>query len=173
MTQYKNSLKSFRLIVSFFIGICVWSCSGSGGSQSASMKIVQIGEPLATDFFDVTVEATEMAYKVNTGNQFTSLKEQEGHVYLLIKANFKNVDSESRMIDGGMVIINYNGKDYKFDSPEPIIEEGWGIFLDQINPLTSKITRLVYKLPVEIKGPAYYQPGRNSDGGLISLGEIK
>jgi hypothetical protein len=38
--------------------------------------------------------------------------------------------------------------------------------------LTSKTTKLVYKIPNEIKGNAYYHPGRSDDGEVILLGSI-
>jgi len=63
------------------------------------------------------------------------------------------------MLMDGSVWINYNGKDYEFDKSESIMAEGWGLFLDQINPLISKTTNLVYKIPAEIKGDIYWQPG--------------
>ena len=63
------------------------------------------------------------------------------------------------MLMDGSVWINYNGKDYEFDKSESIMAEGWGLVLDQINPLISKTTNLVYKIPAEIKGDIYWQPG--------------
>lgn len=41
------------------------------------------------------------------------------------------------------------------------------------NPLTSKTTNIVYKIPAEIKGAAYYRPGRSSKKDLIELGNIE
>lgn len=84
----------------------------------------------------------------------------------------KNTDEESRMMFEGVVWIDYNGKRWKFDNTETILLEGWGMILDQINPLTTKTTKLVFKVPAEIKGPAYYQPGRSSGGKMIYLGNL-
>ncbi len=111
--------------------------------------------------------------RVNTGNQFASLNPEEGNMYLIINASFKNTDNESRMLVDGSVWINYKGKDYQFDHSETIMLEGWGVLLDQINPLTTKTTNLVYKLPKEIKGPAYWQPGRTSSSERIFLGNLE
>ena len=85
---------------------------------------------------------------------------------------FKNTDKESRMLEDGIVLINYNGQEYKFDKSETIMADGWGLFLDQLNPMISKTTNLVYKIPAEISGQAYYMPGRNSDDVKFSLGEL-
>ena len=92
---------------------------------------------------------------------------------IIINVTFKNTDNESRTILDGSVHIKYNGTDYNFDKSEPIMADGWGIFLDQINPLTSKTTKLVYKLPTEITGEAYYNPGRSESNQLIDVGSIK
>lgn len=77
------------------------------------------------------------------------------------------------MIMDGSVWINYNGKDYEFDKSETLMIEGWGTMLDQINPLTSKTTNLVYKIPAEITGTALWNPGRSDKDQVINLGEIK
>ena len=76
------------------------------------------------------------------------------------------------MLTDGSVWVNYNGKDYEFDKSETIMAEGYGLLLDQINPLTSKTTNLVYKIPAEVKGEAYWQPGRASDDERILLGKL-
>lgn len=110
--------------------------------------------------------------RVNTGNEFADLKPEQGNMYLVINATFKNIDKESRMLLDGSVWINYNGKDCEFDKSETVMLEGWGLLLDQINPLTSKTTHLVYKIPAEIKGNAYWQPGRADSGQKILLGNL-
>lgn len=119
------------------------------------------------------VSKASVVNKVNTGNQFSDLKSEPGTKYLVLDVTFKNTDSESRMLTDGEVHITYNGKDYNFDKSETIMAEGYGLFLDQINPLTQKSTKLVYKLPEEINGVAYYNPGRASGDEVISLGNIK
>lgn len=100
------------------------------------------------------------------------MPKEDGIHYLIINVTFKNTDDESRMLTDGEVLINYNGKEYKYDRSEMIALKGWGLMLDQINPLTSRTTNLVYKIPAEIVGKAYYRPGRASKNDLIELGEI-
>ncbi len=87
--------------------------------------------------------------------------------------SFKNTSEESRMLMDGVVIINYNGKDYNFDKSETVMADGWGLLLDQINPLTTKTTKLVYKIPTEITGNAYYKPSRSGSNDIIDLGIIE
>lgn len=133
---------------------------------------VKIGEILKTDYFDISVNKVDLADRVNTGNEFSDLKPEEGNKYLIINTTFKNTDSESRMIIEGTVWINYNGKDYEFDKSESVMAEGFGALLEQLNPLTSKTTNLVYKIPAEITGDAYWQPGRSNDDERIFLGTL-
>jgi len=90
----------------------------------------------------------------------------------MINITFKNIDSESRLFSEGSVFIDYNNKVYEFDKTEAILADGWGSFFDQLNPLISKTTNLVYKLPSEIKGNAIWVPGRNYDEKKFFLGKI-
>ena len=134
---------------------------------------VSVGQVLKTKYFEVTVNEAARKKSVKTGNQFTDLKAEKGIRYLVLNTTFKNIDEESRMLIDGDVIINYNGKDYTYDKSETIFADGWGLLLDQINPLTSKTTNLVYKIPEEITGRAYYRPGRSGKDDLIFLGNLK
>jgi len=152
--------------------------SSSSSSEQTEQKTeapkgVGIGETLHTDYFDITVNKVSLEDRVNTGNQFADLKPEQGNLYLIINASFKNTDKESRMLMDGSVWINYNGKNYEFDKAETVMLEGWGLLLDQINPLTTKTTNLVYKIPAEIKGDAYWQPGRADSDQKILLGNLK
>jgi hypothetical protein len=152
--------------------------SSSSSSEQTEQKTeapkgVGIGETLHTDYFDITVNKVSLEDRVNTGNEFADLKPEQGNLYLIINASFKNTDKESRMLMDGSVWINYNGKNYEFDKAETVMLEGWGLLLDQINPLTTKTTNLVYKIPAEIKGDAYWQPGRADSDQKILLGNLK
>lgn len=151
------------------------SSSGNNSSDSSSPTgtLVDIGQPLQTKYFEITVNEVSVKDRVRTGNQFADLPKEEGNKYLIINTTFKNTDTESRMIMDGSVWIEYNGQRYEFDKSETVIVEGWGTMLDQINPLTSKTTNLVYKLPAEITGTALWQPGRTTSKELINLGNIE
>lgn len=147
------------------------STAKANGEAKANYK--KVGETLPTDYFDVTVNKVIVENSVNTGNQFADLKPEKGTRFLIINTSFKNNSNESRMLIDGEVLVNYNGKDYTFDKSETIMLEGWGLMLDQINPLTTKTTNLVYKIPSELKGTAYYKAGRSGSDDLIDLGEIQ
>lgn len=184
--------KGLKIAITAIIGLFVIAQFGKGevsdaatsknGSTSTNnnneikteeAKSVRVGEVLHTDYFDITVNKVSLENRVSTGNQFADLKPEAGHKYLIINASFKNVDTESRMLLEGSVWINYNGKNYEFDKSETIMLEGWGLMLEQINPLTSKTTNLVYKIPDEVKGDAYWQPGRADSDERILLGNIE
>ena len=147
--------------------------SSAKPTEQATISAVAVGQILKTDYFDITVNKVSVKDKVNTGNQFSDLKKEASNKYLIINATFKNTDKESRMVMEGSVWINYNGKEYEFDKSEAIMAEGYGTMLDQLNPLTSKTTNLVYKLPAEISGIGYWQPGRSNNDQKINLGDLK
>ena len=139
--------------------------------EKATFK--KVGETLPTEYFDVTVSNVSVKNSVNTGNQFSNLPAEQGSRYLILDVSFKNTSEESRMLMDGVVIINYNGKDYNFDKSETVMADGWGLLLDQINPLTTKTKKLVYKIPAEIIGNAYYKPARSGSNDIIDLGIIE
>lgn len=139
-------------------------------SESAG---VQIGQVLKTEYFDIVVNKASIESKVSTGNEFADLEAEQGNKYLIINATFKNTDTESRMLMEGSVWISANGKEYEFDKAETIMLEGWGLLLDQINPMVSKTTNLVYKIPADLKGTASWQPGRSDSDERIILGNIE
>lgn len=147
------------------------SISTATAESKASYK--KVGETLPTEYFEVTVNKVSVQNSVSTGNQFSDLKPESGTRYLIINTTFKNTSNESRMLMDGEVLVNYNGKDYTFDKSETVMAEGFGLLLDQINPLTAKTTNLIYKIPAELKGTAYYKPGRSGSNDLIDLGNIE
>lgn len=186
-TQKKKMSLGRKILIGFGVLILIGIISNAGknkkektaekSSNSTEQVIekqtgVKIGEILKTDYFDISVNKVDLTDRVNTGNEFSDLKPEEGNKYLIINTTFKNTDDESRMIIEGTVWINYNGKEYEFDKSEPVMAEGFGALLEQINPLTSKTTNLVYKIPAEIKGDAYWQPGRSGDDERIFLGAL-
>lgn len=150
----------------------------SGQSEPEAEQSVEktapigIGQVLHTEYFDVTVNKVKVKDRVDTGNQFADLAPESGNMYLIMNTSFKNTDKESRMLTDGSIWISYNGKEYEFDKAETIMLDGWGLLLDQINPLTTKTTNLVYKIPAEIKGAAYFQPGRSDNDKKILLGTL-
>ena len=145
--------------------------TATNGEAKANYK--KVGETLPTEYFEVTVNKVSVKNTVSTGNEFSNLPAESGTRYLIINTTFKNISNESRSLFDGEVLVNYNGKDYTFDKAEPMMIEGWGLMLDEINPLTTKTTNLVYKIPAELKGTAFYNPARSGSDDLIDLGNIE
>lgn len=166
------------LVVIFLIGTFA---GGDNDSKSASdtsktekttetNNYSKVGETVKDDYFDVTVNSVDVVNSKKI-NDFEELKAEKDVKYLIINVTFKNTDKESRMVVDGSVFIDYNGTKYEYDHTETILEDGWGLFLDQLNPLTAKTTNIVYKIPAEITGDATYKPGRGSSE--FYLGTIK
>lgn len=168
---------SIVALIGFSILLAIFSTDTKKTNQKEKAEtkntIVENGNVLHTEYFDVSIEKVEIRDMVDTGNEYTNLPKEPGNRYLLMKVTFKNTSDESRMITNGTVWIDYNGKRYEFDNPETIMADGWGLLLDQINPLVTKTTKLAYKIPEEIKGDFYFQPGRSNDDELIYLGNVQ
>ncbi len=124
-------------------------------------------------YFKVKAERGEYRNSVGTGNRFSEPKTWDGSRFYIVHASFKNMDTESRLPVEGSLFINYNGKDYEFDSVEPIMSEGYNIWFRKINPLITMKTKLVYRIPNEIYGDVYWRPGRNSDDTRLWVGVLK
>ena len=167
----------------FFIVILVASTGESktkDKSETESNKTTtvksypKIGEILKTEYFDVTVNKIAVTDFINFHNEFMNVKAGNGNKFLLLNVTVKNTDTESRMMfSDGIIWMNYNGKEYKFETSETILAEGWGFIMDDINPLVSKTTNIAYKIPSDIKGEAYFQSGRSNDDERIFLGTIQ
>ena len=164
---------AFFLFIAMGSGDDKKSSSTISATSEAKASYKKVGETLPTEYFEVTVNNLSVQNSVSTGNEFSDLKAESGTRYLIINTTFKNTSHESRMLMDGKVLVNYNGKDYTFDKSETVMAEGYGLMLDQINPLTTKTTNLVYKIPAELKGTAYYNPARSGSDDLIDLGNIE
>jgi hypothetical protein len=124
-------------------------------------------------YFKISADSAYYGPSVNTGNRFAEPKKWDGSRFFVIRASFKNLDTESRLPSEGSLFINYNGKDYEFDSVEPIMLEGFNIWFKKVNPLIAMKTKIVYRIPDEIHGEVFWRPGRNSEGTKLWLGYIK
>lgn len=124
-------------------------------------------------YFKISADSAYYGPSVNTGNRFAEPKKWDGSRFFVIRASFKNLDTESRLPSEGSLFINYKGKDYEFDSVEPVMLEGFNIWFKKVNPLITMKTKIVYRIPDEIHGEVFWRPGRNSNGTKLWLGFIK
>lgn len=142
--------------------------------QEEPVKEIRMGEVLKTELFDITVNDAELINYLDTGNEFTDLEAGEGMTFLVLSITFKNVDTESRTVFAGSVeLVTPEGKNYLFDKDETMIAEGWGVTFEEINPLTTLTTNIVYKVPADIRGSLYYHPERAAEEEYIFLGDIQ
>lgn len=114
-------------------------------------------------YFDVIVNDCTITKSIDTGNRYTALKADPDARYLTVNATFKNTDNEGRLPLEGSLFISRDGKDYKFDTTESILSEGYGIRLRSLNPFIKLNTKIVYKVPNELSGDVYWKPGRNAE----------
>ncbi|KTB91606.1 hypothetical protein AO073_01660 [Pseudomonas syringae ICMP 11293] len=114
-------------------------------------------------YFDVTVNDCTISKSIDTGNRYTTVKPDPDARFLTVNATFKNTDNEGRLPLEGSLFISMDGKDYKFDTTESIMSEGYGIRMRSLNPLIKLNTKIVYKVPNELSGEVYWKPGRNAE----------
>lgn len=180
MEQKKKSSWSKKLLIGFGIIIALYLIGKySGGDEKPTAqaeepeKVIQINEVLESQYFQIQVGGVDVRDKVGTGNQFAEPPNNPSTQFVVIDAAFRNTDTESRMLLDGSLFINVDGKEYEFDSSEPIMLEGWGASLTQVNPLVTTRSYIVYRVPKDIKGPMHWQPGRTyGEDQRIYLGDL-
>lgn len=114
-------------------------------------------------YFGVTVNDCTISKSIETGNHYTTVKPDPDARFLTVNATFKNTDNEGRLPFEGSLFITRDGEDYKFDTTETVMSEGYGIRLRSLNPLIKLTTKIVYKVPNELSGDVYWKPGRNAE----------
>lgn len=130
-------------------------------------------ESATIGYFNVSTGENRIARKVGTGNSFVEPKADADSRFFIVDARFKNTDTESRLPLEGSLFISYNGKQYEFDSTEPIMLEGYNIWFRKVNPLITVKTKIVYRIPNEIEGEVFWRPGRNKDDTRLWVGYVK
>jgi hypothetical protein len=185
-------MKNKRIIVaSLAIATICYGCSNSDNRQNenaatiekeqASQSIVEddglndveIGQPLQTKYFEVTIHSAKAMDNVDTDNQFADLKKEDGIKYLVIDVAFKNIDNETRTMLEGYLEIMHNGEFYKYEKSELMLgAKGWGLVMERINPKMTKRTNLVYKIPADMKGKMFYHPSRSKRNDIVYLGAL-
>ena len=130
-----------------------------------------IGQNIKSGYFLVTVHSAKQYGALNE----IDLPRQEGSNYMVVDVSFKNMDKETRTVMSGAVIIKQDGDEYTFESPESVLMAGddWGLLFEPINPMLSKRTKLVFKIPIEMTGKAYYRLGSTGKDKKIYLGLAK
>ncbi|MBA1197023.1 DUF4352 domain-containing protein [Pseudomonas plecoglossicida] len=114
-------------------------------------------------YFDVTVNDCTISKTIDTGNRYSTVKPDPDARFLTVNATFKNTDNEGRLPLEGSLLIGKDGKDFKFDTTETVMSEGYGIRMRSLNPLIKLNTKIVYKVSNELSGEVYWKPGRNAE----------
>lgn len=112
-------------------------------------------------YFDVSVDACKVQSLPITGNKYTEPDNWEGSRFIVLDVTFKNNDSEGRLPQSGELLVDFNGRELVYDTTEAIMQRGFGIYFQSVNPLLSMKTKLVYRIPNEISGEVFWMPGRN------------
>ncbi len=138
-----------------------------------------IGKPFNSRYFEVIVHGVEKTARLVTDNELVNEFMQENaltpdEAYLVIDAQYKNTDVESRTIGAGeLIIIAGDGKSYTFDNAETIMAKGWSLSLETINPLMTHRTKIVYKIPASLRGEARFIPHNRAERTTyILLGKL-
>ncbi|OQB07118.1 MAG: Telomeric repeat-binding factor 2 [Candidatus Cloacimonetes bacterium ADurb.Bin211] len=136
------------------------------GNQIAIKQTANIG------YFDVTVNSCTIKNAIYF-NEYSKLGPEEGAKFVVIDLSLKNTSNKSRMMfEGELQLISNDGKKLVMDKTETVFEDGYGLILESINPMLTKKTKIVYKIPANIPGHLYYVPARNKTDIVVDCGTI-
>ena len=74
-------------------------------------------------YFNVEIKSCVITDRVGTGNPYSEPKQWPGSRFIVIDVILKNADSEGRLPTAGSLIINYNGRELRYDNTESILLE--------------------------------------------------
>lgn len=135
-------------------------------------NIIAIKQTASIGYFDITVNSCTLKNLIYF-NEYSKLGPEEGAKFVIIDLSLKNTSNESRMMFAGeLQLIGNDGKKLVMDNTETIFEEGYGLLLDSINPMLTKKTKIVYKIPSDVPGHLYYVPARNDEDVIVDCGTI-
>lgn len=128
-------------------------------SACSEEKIIEYktNQPFTQDNIEITV--TDHYFKETIG-EFSAGPNTK---YLVIRANFKNVDQESQIVtaNGDLKVITSDGKEFSYED-DGMFTDGFG-GVEKLNPLTSLKTNLAYKVPSDLKGKVFWVPGPENE----------
>jgi hypothetical protein len=130
----------------------------AGLAKDRLPREVSTDKVLRTRFFNVVVDTTEIFDSIKDIGELVSLPYEAGNEYFVIFISFKNTDNESKMVPDGELGVSRGNNEIKYDDPETLTTRGWGTLMENIEPGITKKTRIVYKIPADISGKAYYYP---------------
>ena len=111
-------------------------------------EIGKLGTPYVTNHFEVTAKEVTVKKSVQAG--YDSLDPEEGAKYVVINVTAKNISNESKtLVTSGKLLLGDGADQIELLHDESILADGYGTFLDSVNPKLSKSTKIVYKIPAE------------------------
>lgn len=136
------------------------------GNKIAIKQTANIG------YFDVTVNSCTIKNSIYF-SEYSKLGPEDGAKFVIIDLSLKNTSSESRMMfEGELQLIGNEGKKLVMDNTETVFEDGYGLLLESINPMLTKKTKIIYKIPNNVPGHLYYVPARNEEDVVVDCGTI-
>lgn len=118
-----------------------------------------VGQTVRARYFEVTVNEVAYVSRINP-NALVDLQANPGEQFVVIAATIRNVDTESRILHAGMLQTEIDGRTYKFENPETVLDERFTIVAN-LNPLTSIRTMFAFKVPKDLPAPLVWIPARS------------
>jgi len=131
-----------------------------------------LGEKAVVGYFEISINRAHVDTMLGTANVYAEQAPGTGNTFVILDVTIKCIDKESRTPRIGSLLMKVEDRTYRFDKTETVSDPAWGLFFEPMNPLTSKTTKLVYKIPRDVKGEVFWEPGGNPDSVRFYCGRI-
>jgi len=135
-------------------------------------KIAVIGEKAVVGYFEISLDKARVDTVLGVANVYAEQLPGKGNTFVILDVTFKCIDKESQIPKIGNLVMKVGDRTYEFDKTETVTAPGWGLYFDVLNPLTTKTTKIVYKIPRDTKGEVFWRPGGNLDSLSFFCGRI-
>lgn len=121
--------------------------------------------------FKVTANSCTAATSLG-GKILVASTDQPGNKFIILDSTWMNTATDSRRIEPGALLVDYQGKTYQFDSYERVIDPEYSLPPQAVNPMVSYRLKLAFRVPSELKGKVRWQPGGNPSNKTVACGSI-
>lgn len=149
------------------------AASVSAASSTTTPAYVDIDKGQRAGYFNVWV-TDWLVVKDWYINEYTSIESRPDTRFVLVQVIYENADNEGRTIfSEGKLIVNEEGQELQYDKVEPVIADGYNVFMEPLNPRVRFDGIFVFPIPSSLNGDIFWQPDGGQRFKLGNLAEAK
>jgi hypothetical protein len=143
--------------------------------STADMHADEVGLHDALQLTNINARVEQWGVSHAITGRAKAITPDEGKKFVVIHALFDNPHNFERSLEQGTLTVTFHGRPYtqeNYSSKVSDLGEGWGTNVYQIAAGAHMRTNLVYEIPDDIAGEAYWSPDNSDKSRRIRLGKI-